>query len=107
MDKLFTQTSKVLRDNWVIELQKNNDFLKNKLSNINVNPFFGYKVIIKEHAYGMGSNFISRTNGVIYNLDKANAWILYKNDLDEKIISNFHIRNIEFVDSRFDTFFET
>ena len=76
------------------------------LSNINVNPFFGYKVIIKEHAYGMGSNFISRTNGVIYNLDKANAWILYKNDLNEKMISNFHVRNIEFVDSKFDKFFE-
>ena len=106
MNNLFTKTSKVLRDIWVIELQKINDFLKNKLSNINVNPFFGYKVNIKEHAFGMGTNFISKTPGIIYNIDKASAWIMYKNDENEKIITSFNIRNIEFVDKRFDKFFD-
>ena len=51
MDELFSKTSKVLRDNWVVELQKTNDYLKNKLANININPFFGYKIKIKSHIY--------------------------------------------------------
>ena len=71
MDNLFIKTSKILRDNWIVELQKDNDFLKNKLSNINLNPFFGHKVNIKEHAFGMGTNFISKTPGIIYNIDKV------------------------------------
>ena len=106
MNKLFTKTSKVLRDNWVIELQKDNDFLRNKLSNINVNPFFGYKVNIKEHAFGMGTNFISETQGIIYNIDKSNVWVMYKTEENEKKITYFHINNIDFVDERFNKFFE-
>ena len=54
----------------------------------------------------MGTNFISKTPGIIYNIDKASAWIMYKNDENEKIITSFNIRNIEFVDKRFDKFFD-
>tara|TARA_B100001250_G_C19564430_1_gene684850 strand:- start:415 stop:735 length:321 start_codon:yes stop_codon:yes gene_type:complete len=106
MDKLFTKTSKVLRDNWIIELQKSHDFLKYKLSNINQNPFFGYKVVIKEHARNMGTGFISRTPGILYEITRGQAWILYKNEDNEKKISQFFLNNIELVDDRFEKLFE-
>ena len=106
MDNLFTKTSKVLRDCWIIELQKSNIFLRKKLSNINVNPFFGYKVNIKEHAYAMGTIFFPKTPGIIYNIDKSNCWVLYKNQDNEKTIKSFFLTNIEFVDPRFDNLLE-
>ena len=102
MNNLFAKTSKVLRDCYIIELQKSNDFLRNKLSNINVNPFFGYKVNIKEHAYAMGTEFFPKTPGIVYNINKSYCWVLYKNEDNEKTIRSFVITNIEFVDPRFD-----
>ena len=106
MEHLFTKTSKILRDNWIIELQNTNDFLKNKLSNINLNPFFGFKVIINEHARAMGSEYIPRTEGILYNITKGTAWVLYKNENNKKKISCFYLNNLELVDPRFDKFFE-
>ena len=106
MENLFTKTSKVLRDNWVIELQKTNDFIKNKLSNINVNPFFGFKVVIIEHARAMGSDFVPRTEGILYNITKGSAWVLYKNEDNKKKLSCFYLNHLELVDPRFDKFFE-
>jgi hypothetical protein len=105
MNHLFTKTSQVLRDNWISELQNSNDFLKNKLSNINVNPFFGYKVKIKEHYINVGTNFINETEGVIYNIGKGIAWVLYKNKENEKKINSFHLKHIEFIDPKFDKYF--
>jgi len=106
MNHLFTQTSQVLRDNWIIELQKNNVFLKKTLSNINLNPFFGYKVKIKEHAYNMGNDFIQETYGILYNINKNTIWVLYKNENNEKKLSGFHSNNVVFVDKRFEKLFE-
>jgi hypothetical protein len=106
MDNLFTKTTKVLRDNWVVELQKTNDFLKNKLSNINQNPFFGYKVIIKEHARSMGSEFIPNTNGILYEISRGKAWILYKDEEGEKKLSHFFLNHVVLVDDRFEKLFE-
>ena len=107
MNHLFTKTSNVLRDNLIVELQKNNDFLRNKLSNINNNPFFGYKVVIKEHNYGMGGvlNFVPRANATIYSIIKGIAWVLYTNLEGENVMQSFHIKYIEFTDPRFNKYF--
>ena len=80
MDNLFTKTSKVLRDNWIVELQKSNDFLRNKVANLNINPFFGYKVKINDHIFGMSQEHIPETIGVIYKIDKSNVWIFYRDN---------------------------
>ena len=106
MNKLFTQTSNILRDNWVVELQKNNDFLKNKLHNRNINPFFGYKVRVKPHFNGMSQQNIPESYGVIYNLDKGNVWIMSKNNNNEIQMKNFYITHIEFIDQRFQKLFD-
>ena len=105
MEKLFTQTTNVLRDNWIVELQKNNDFLKNKLHNINVNPFFGYKVKVKSHFNGMSQQTIPEYYGRIYNINKSNVWILTKNQNNEKIMKSEYISHIEFIDERFESIF--
>ena len=106
MNKLFTQTSNVLRDNWVCELQKNNDFLKNKLHNINLNPFFGYKIKIKPHLNGMTQENILETNGVLYSLRNGNVWTLIKNENNEILMKRFYVNNIEFIDERFNKLFD-
>jgi hypothetical protein len=106
MNKLFTQTSNVLRDNWISELQKNNNFLKNKLHNINLNPFFGYKIRISPHLNGMTQENILETNGVIYSLRNGNVWAIIKNENNEISMRRFHITNIEFTDVRFHKLFE-
>tara|TARA_Y100000816_G_C26020474_1_gene533854 strand:- start:283 stop:603 length:321 start_codon:yes stop_codon:yes gene_type:complete len=106
MEHLFTKTSKVLRDNWVLELQKSNDFLRNKLSNINYNPFFGYKIRVRQHFNGMTQTHVPETYGVIYTLTKGTIWFLAKNDNDEKIMKRAYINNVDFIDERFDSFFE-
>jgi hypothetical protein len=106
MNKLFTQASNVLRDNWVCELQKNNDFLKNKLHNINLNPFFGYKIKIKPHLNGMTQENVLETNGVLYSLRNGNVWTLIKNENNEILMKRFYINNIEFIDERFNKLFD-
>ena len=106
MNKLFTQTSNVLRDNWISELQKNNDFLKNKLHNINLNPFFSYKIRIRPHLNGMTQENILETNGVIYSLRNGNVWAIIKNENNVISMRRFHITNIEFIDDRFHKLFE-
>lgn len=106
MNKLFTQTSNVLRDNWISELQKNNYFLKNKLHNINLNPFFGYKIRIRPHLNGMTQENILETNGVIYSLRNGNLWAIIKNENNEISMRRFHITHIEFTDDRFHKLFE-
>jgi len=106
MENLFTKTSHVLRDNFVLELKNNNDFLRNKLSNINLNPFFGYKVRILPHLNGMTQENFPETMGVIYSLQKGNVWALYKDDEGNRKMKRFYINHIEFIDKRFDKFFE-
>jgi hypothetical protein len=105
MEKLFTQTTNVLRDNWIVELQKNNNFLKNKLHNINLNPFFGYKVKVKSHFNSVGQAEIPGYVGKIYNIDKSTIWILTKNQNNEKVMKTEYITHIEFIDERFESFF--
>ena len=84
MHKLFSQTSKVLRDKYIVELQNHNKFLEKKLSNINMNPFFGYHVKIKDHLVPMSQEHIPETQGVIYKIDKSSIWVMYKNLSGEK-----------------------
>lgn len=103
--QLFTRTSRILRDTTVIELQKSNDFLRNRLSLINKNPFFGYKVKIKQHVNGMTQTVFPETNGKIYSLNKCDAWIMYKDENNNKKMKWIHIDNIEFIDSKFDSYF--
>lgn len=105
MQNLFTKTSHVLRDNLIVELQKNNDYLRNKLSNINLNPFFGYKVKIYSHLLGLSQEQFPETIGTIYSLDKSNIWILYKDAQGNRKMNRFCINNIDFIDERFDKFF--
>ena len=74
--------------------------------NINLNPFFGYKVQIKEHAYSMGTGFIQETDGILYNINKCTVWVLYKDEDNEINLNGFHINNVVFVDKRFEKLFE-
>ena len=71
-----------------------------------MNPFFGYKVKIKDHIVGMSQEHMPETEGVIYQLNKSSVWIMYKNQSGEKKIRCFYIEKIEFTDKRFDKFFE-
>tara|TARA_B110000967_G_C18849751_1_gene543974 strand:- start:649 stop:948 length:300 start_codon:yes stop_codon:yes gene_type:complete len=99
MENLFTKTSTVLRDNWIIELQKENVLLKSR-QNINLNPFFGYKIKIDQPA-----DFVQGTEGVIYDIKQTTCYVLYKHN-NKKKLSAININNIEFVDKRFDSFFK-
>ena len=56
MSEFFMSSSQILRDNLVTELQISNNFLRNSLNNINKQPFYSYKVTIKDHIYNMGNN---------------------------------------------------
>lgn len=105
MQNLFIKTSNVLRDNLIVELQKNNDYLRNKLSNINLNPFFGYKVKIESHLIGMSGEEFPETIGTIYSLVKSNVWILYNDAQGNRKMNRFYINNIDFIDERFDKYF--
>ena len=106
MNNLFTKTSKVLRDNWIVELQKSNDFLRNKIANININPFFGYKVIINDHVFDMSQEHIPETTGVIYKIDKSYVWVFYRDQRGKKRLRCFLTRNVDFIDPRFDRFLD-
>jgi hypothetical protein len=98
MENLFTKTSHVLRDNFVLELKNNNDFLRNKLSNINLNPFFGYKVRILSHLNGMTQENFPETMGVIYSLQKGQVWALYKDDEGNRKMKRFYIKMMKVIE---------
>ena len=43
-------------------LKRSNDFLRNKVANININPFFGYKIKINENYLSKSIEFNSKEN---------------------------------------------
>ena len=68
MSELFMNTSKVLKDELVTELQKQNSLLineKNKSDNI----LIGSKVRILEHIYNTGQNIQRETDGVLISIE--------------------------------------
>tara|TARA_B100000795_G_scaffold252801_1_gene222592 strand:+ start:4302 stop:4619 length:318 start_codon:yes stop_codon:yes gene_type:complete len=102
MEHLFTKTSNVLRDNWIIELQKENSLLKSR-KNVNINPFFGYKIKIVQDG-NVVPTFEQGTEGIIYDIKQTTCYVLYKSN-NKKKLSAINISNIEFIDKRFDSFF--
>lgn len=106
MSDLFINTSKVLRDNLVLELKANNNFLRNYLAKNNNNPLFGYKVTIEQHHIAMMQNVIfPQTNGILLSINDYNATVLYKDSSNKNKIKLFHLNNISIIDPRIEDFF--
>jgi len=103
---LFTRTSRTLRDNVVVELQKSNNFLRNQLAQNTTNPLFKYKVIIKQHALPMqqGVTF-PETEGIIINIKDYNVTVIFKNSNNENKIKIFHLNHINIIDDRVEKYF--
>lgn len=103
---LFTKTSRVLRDTVILELQKSNDFLRRQLAQNTANPFFKYKVIVKQHRVPMQQgNIFPETEGVFISMKDYNVNVLLKNENNENVIKIFHLNNIKIVDDRIERFF--
>ena len=54
----------------------------------------------------MSQENFPETNGVIYSLQKGNAWVLYNDVQGKRRMKRFYINYIEFIDERFNKFFE-
>ena len=99
--KIFTTVSKVLKDNLLLEMKKNNDFMRNYIVKNSNDMLYKYKVLIKEHVIGMSGGVVfPETEGIILNLDKYNVIIMFRNSDSEIKIRCFHINNIVIIDER-------
>ena len=83
---LFTKTSNVLRDITIVELQKNNDLLRNYIANKGDSPLYKYKVTIEAHHREMGSEWFPESEGIILSMEGVFAtiagWLLINQTLD-------------------------
>ena len=102
---LFTKTSNVLRDITIIELQKNNDFLRKYIADKGDNPLYKYKITIEAHAREMGTELFPETKGVILSMNDFRATILYKDENGKTKINQFSMCHITITDDRVEKMF--
>lgn len=99
MSDLFMKTSKVLRDNIVTDLQKENDFLKNTFHNFS-NQIIGCKVKVLQFVIDPSGTIQPECIGKLLKIDNHRAVVVIKN-IDNKIkIINCCFRNIEIIDEK-------
>ena len=103
---LFTRTARTLRDNAVVELQRSNHFLRRQLAQNTSNPFFKYKIIIKQHALPMQQGVIfPETEGIFIGIKDYNVTVLFKNNDNENKLKIFHLNHINIIDDRVERYF--
>ena len=102
---LFTKTSNVLRDITIVELQKNNDLLRNYIANKGDCPLYKYKVTIEAHPREMGTEVFPETKGVILSMKDFRATILYKDGNGKNKINQFSMCHITITDDRVEKMF--
>ena len=102
MSDLFMSASQTLRDNLVTELQISNNFLRNKIGNLNKHPFYGYKIIIKQHM--IDGNIFHETKGIFIENKEHKAFVLYKNRNNQYQMNNIFLKNIIISDDRIKQF---
>ena len=103
---LFTKTSNVLRDITIVELQKNNDFLRKYIADASRhNPLYKYKITIEAHDREMGTELFPETKGVILSMKDFRATILYKDENGKTKINQFSMCHITITDDRVEKMF--
>ena len=101
---LFTKTSNVLKDITIVELQKNNDFLRNYIANKGDCPLYKYKVTIEGHQHG-GIEWFPESKGIILSMEGVRATVLYKDENGRNKIINTLFKNIIITDDRVEKMF--
>tara|TARA_B100001758_G_C18280446_1_gene541369 strand:+ start:112 stop:438 length:327 start_codon:yes stop_codon:yes gene_type:complete len=102
---LFTKTSNVLKDITIVELQKNNDFLRNYIANKGDSPLYKYKVTIEAHRREMGSEWFPESEGIILSIENVRATVLYKDEHGRNKIINTLLKHIIITDDRVEKMF--
>lgn len=102
---LFTKTSNVLRDITIIELQKNNDLLRNYIANKGDCPLYKYKVTIEAHRTGMGSEWFPESKGIILSMEGVRATVLYKDENGQNKLIHTLLKHINITDDRLEKMF--
>ncbi len=101
---LFTKTSNVLRDITIVELQKNNDFLRKYIANKGDCPLYKYKVTVEAHQHG-GIEWFPESEGIILSIENVKATVLYKDEHGRNKIINTLLKNIIITDDRVEKMF--
>ena len=102
---LFTKTSNVLRDITIVELQKNNEFLRNYITNKGDCPLYKYKVTIEAHRREMGSEWFPESKGIILSMEGVRATVLYKDEHGRNKLIHTLLKNITITDDRVEKMF--
>ena len=102
---LFTKTTNVLRDITIIELQKNNDFLRKYIADKGDSPLYKYKVTIEAHRREMGSEWFPESEGIILSMEGVRATVLYKDENGRNKIMNTLLKHIIITDDRVEKMF--
>jgi hypothetical protein len=102
---LFTKTSNVLKDITILELQKNNDFMRNYIANKGDCPLYKYKVTIEAHRREMGSEWFPESEGIILSIENVRATVLYKDEHGRNKIINTLLKHIIITDDRVEKMF--
>ena len=91
--QLFSNVSKLLRDESIVNLLDENKILKSK----STDAIYGVKIKILEHMYDLGRRRQPNTFGCILKLEKDNVICLLHNEDGVHIrpISYYHIRIFE------------
>ena len=102
MSELFMSASRVLRDDLVCQLQKENNFLKELLVNKKNGEsiFYGKTVTIKSYR-DIAANVIPSKKGIFLDIllkYPSQCHILYKKENNKQEILTENLRNVEFDD---------
>jgi len=96
MSNLFIDTCKVLRDNLVVELQKQNNFLRNNLNK----DFIGSKVKILRHGIDHYGNVQEEAKGILVKLEGGRAYVMIKEENKTKLVY-ISCTQIEFFEDKY------
>tara|TARA_B100001287_G_C22622112_1_gene500627 strand:- start:107 stop:436 length:330 start_codon:yes stop_codon:yes gene_type:complete len=106
LSQLFTRTSNVLRDVAILELKKNNDFLRNNYNNGD-SLLCKYKVTIESHTIPMSGGLIfPETKGIIIKTNDKIFTILYKDENQKYKVKCFPFNVITITDKKIDKLFD-
>ena len=106
LSQLFTRTSNVLRDVAILELKKNNDFLRNTYNNSD-SILCNCKVTIESHTIPMSNGLrFPETKGIIIKTNDTIFTILYKDENQKYKVKCFPFNVITITDKKLDKLFE-
>tara|TARA_B100000900_G_scaffold77792_2_gene62320 strand:- start:7 stop:342 length:336 start_codon:yes stop_codon:yes gene_type:complete len=106
LSNLFTKTSNILRDVAILELKKNNDFLRNTYTNDD-SILCKCEVTIESHTIPMSGGLIfPETKGVIIKTNDSMFTILYKDENEKYKVKCFPFNLITITDKKIDKLFD-